>query len=78
MEGGKYFSLYLITTNQYLLTFIFELCLIEDPTHEDDYNSKNSNHVQSPKIKYTIAELLNLEWRAYIAKLDTDVLSNNS
>ena len=72
MEGGKYFSLYLITTVLYLLTFIFELCLNEDPTHEHDCSSNNSNNMHSPKIKYTTAELLNLKQRAYMAKMDTD------
>ena len=56
MEGEKHFSLYLMTTIIYLLTFIYELCLNEDPVHKHDCNSSN---MHSPKIKYTKAELLN-------------------
>ena len=72
MEGRKYFSLYLSTTILYLLTFIFEQCLNEDPTHIYDCSSNNSNNMHSPKTKYTTIELLNLKQRAYIAKMDTD------
>ena len=71
MEKGKYISLYLITTILYLLTFIFELCLNEDPTHDYDCSSNNRNNML-PKIKYTTAELLNLKQGAYKTRVDTN------
>ena len=54
-----------MTTNLYLLTFIFKLCFNEDPV--------NSSSMHSPNIKYTKAELLHLKPKTYVTKMDTDI-----